>query len=140
MHRIKHHLQFLLAALLVFTTVPARVNAVEALRDKTLVAWVSPANLTQRGGSVLTLEKPGGVFDAIVFGEIAPSKWMAGSDGFRRTKREQEGFPGEIAGRDATIQIAVVYQERQITLYRNGTQFATYTIEGAERFGDDSKV
>ena len=25
------------------------------LRDKTLVAWVAPANLTQRGGSILTL-------------------------------------------------------------------------------------
>jgi len=34
--------------------------------DKTLVAWVSLADLTQRGGSVLTIEKPGGVFDAVV--------------------------------------------------------------------------
>ena len=64
------------------------------IADKTLVAWVAPANLTQRGGSVLTIEKPGGVFDAIVFGEIAPAKWMAGSDGFRRTKQEQEDFAG----------------------------------------------
>ena len=47
--------------------------------DKTLVAWVAPANLTQRGGSVLTIEKSGGVFDAIVLGEIAESKWMAGT-------------------------------------------------------------
>ncbi|HOH31321.1 MAG TPA: hypothetical protein PLC40_16705, partial [Candidatus Hydrogenedentes bacterium] len=51
------------------------------IQDKTLVAWVTPANLTQRGGSVLTIEKSGGVFDAIVFGEIAPGKWMAGSNG-----------------------------------------------------------
>ena len=28
------------------------------VRDKTLVAWVYPANLRQRGGSVLTLESP----------------------------------------------------------------------------------
>jgi hypothetical protein len=28
---------------------------------------VSPATLSQRGGSVLTNEKPGDVFDAIVF-------------------------------------------------------------------------
>ena len=63
------------------------------LNDKTLIAWVSPANLTQRGGSVLTIEKPGAVFDAIVFGELAPATWMPGSDGFRRTQREQVRFP-----------------------------------------------
>ncbi|MFV1964984.1 MAG: hypothetical protein ACC628_06145, partial [Pirellulaceae bacterium] len=57
------------------------------IADKTMVIWVAPADLTQRGGSVLTLEKSGGVFDAIVFGELAPSKWMAGSNGFRRTRK-----------------------------------------------------
>ena len=54
--------------------------AQEPLSDKTLVAWVAPANLTQRGGSALTIEKQQGVFDAIVFGEIAPAKWMAASE------------------------------------------------------------
>ena len=57
------------------------------IRDKTLVAWVSPGNLTQQGGSVLTLENPGGVFDAIVLGELAPAKWMPGSNFHQRTKR-----------------------------------------------------
>ena len=69
------------------------------LKDKTLVAWVAPANLTQRGGSVLTIEKSGGVFDAIVLGEIVPAKWMAGSDGFRRTKQQQGEFPDGNNGR-----------------------------------------
>ena len=116
------------------------VSAAPDIRDKTLVAWVTPANLTQRGGSVLTIEKTGGVFDAIVLGEITPGKWMPGSDGFRRTKREQETFPAETADGNTLVQIAVVYQGKQITLYRNGTQCASYTAEGSERFGADSKV
>ena len=72
------------------------LSAAPDIRDKTLVAWVIPDSLAQRGGSVLTIEKAGGVFDGIVLGEIAPGKWMAGSDGFRRTKREQERFPAEM--------------------------------------------
>jgi sucrose-6-phosphate hydrolase SacC (GH32 family) len=116
------------------------LSAAPDIRDKTLVAWVTPANLAQRGGSVLTIEKAGGVFDAIVFGEITPGKWMPGSDGFRRTKREQERFPAETADSNTLVQIAIVYQGKQITLYRNGRQCASYTAEGSERFGSDSKV
>ncbi len=115
-------------------------SAAPDIRDKTLVAWVTPANLTQRGGSVLTIEKPGGVFDAIVLGEMAPSKWMPGSDGFRRTKRDQERFPAETADTNTLVQIAIVYQGKQVTLYRNGSQCASYAAEGPERFGNDSKV
>src|SRR5512137_1766981 len=99
-------LQTLLASILLADG--ALATGAEALRDKTLVAWVTPANLTQRGGSVLTIEKTGGVFDAIVLGEIMPGKWMAGSDGFRRTKREQETFPAETADGNTLVQIAVV--------------------------------
>ena len=42
----------------------------ETTTDKTLVAWVSPADLTQRGGSALTLDNGDGNFDGIVFGEL----------------------------------------------------------------------
>ncbi len=110
------------------------------LRDKTLVAWVSPANLTQRGGSVLTIEKPGAAFDAIVFGELTPATWMAGSDGFRRTKQQQQGFPRETTANPPPVQIAIVYRDRQVTLYRDGQQAATYTADGTERFPADSMV
>ena len=110
------------------------------LKDKTLVAWVSPANLTQRGGSVLTLEKPGGIFDAVVFGELAPATWMPGSDGFRRTKKEQGDFPKETAAAGPLVQVAMVYKDRQVTVFRNGQQAATYTAEGAERFPSESFV
>jgi sucrose-6-phosphate hydrolase SacC (GH32 family) len=110
------------------------------IADKTLVAWVSPANLTQRGGSVLTIEKPGGVFDAIVFGEMAVSKWMAGSNGFARTQRDQAGSQSETADRQTLVQIAIVYKGHEITLYRNGGKYAEYAAAGSERFGGDSLV
>ena len=46
----------------------------EMIRDKTLVAWVSLTNLSQRAGSALTLIDEHERFDAIVFGERAPGK------------------------------------------------------------------
>ena len=103
------------------------------------MAWVAPANLTQRGGSVLTIEKPGGAFDAIVFGEIAPAKWMAGSN-VQPHQQAQGQFPVETARGKTLVQVAIVYKGRQITLYRNGTQTATYTADNQERFGGDSLV
>ena len=124
----------------VFATAPAEGAQKRAIADKTLVAWVSPANLTQRGGSALTIERKGGVFDAIVFGELAPGKWMPGSNGFSRTEKQQAAFPAETADAKTLVQIAIVYKGRQITIYRNGKQYADYTAKGAERFGRDSFV
>jgi len=111
-----------------------------AIAEKTLVVWVAPANLSQRGGSVLTLEKPGGTFDAIVFGELAASTWMAGSNGFARTQKAQESSPPETAAGKGLVQIAIVYQGKQITIYRNGVKYADYTVAGAEHFRSDSLV
>ena len=87
--------------------------------NKTLVAWVMPANLSQRGGSVVTIIDPAERFDAIVFGECHASRWMAGSDFFRRTWRDQADWPAEAAKPDTIVQIAVVYRGRQVTIYRN---------------------
>ncbi|MFV1968269.1 MAG: GH32 C-terminal domain-containing protein, partial [Pirellulaceae bacterium] len=110
------------------------------IADKTMVVWVAPADLVQRGGSVLTLEKSGGVFDAIVFGELAPSKWMAGSNGLRRTQKKQEDSPTETTDNETLVQIAIVYAGRQITIYRNGEKYADYTAGGSERFSDECLV
>ncbi|GIX00156.1 MAG: hypothetical protein KatS3mg111_3488 [Pirellulaceae bacterium] len=108
------------------------------LHDKTLVAWAIPDNLDQRGGSVLTIEKPGGVFDAIVFGELAPATWMPGSDHFHRTLRDQRQLPKETGTSSEPVQIAIVYQGRRITVYRNGERAASYEAASAEKFPDDS--
>jgi hypothetical protein len=63
---------------------PTGLERKPAAMDKSLVAWVSPANFDQQGGSVLTIQS-GDRFDAIVIGERARGRWMAGSDFFRRT-------------------------------------------------------
>jgi len=132
----------LVLAGLVFIFAAAATNAAPktVITDKTLVAWVSPANLNQRGGSVLTIEKADGVFDGIVFGEIAKSKWMPGSNTYTRTKRQQKNYAAETADAKTFVQIAIVYKGRQITMYRNGREYADYTAKNAEKFGPDSKV
>ncbi|MGH7973680.1 MAG: LamG domain-containing protein, partial [Limisphaerales bacterium] len=133
-------LAMVLAGIVVSLVAAVGSNAAAPLADKTLVAWVTPANLSQRGGSALTVEKGGGVFDAIVLGEIAPAKWMAGSDNFKRTNQKQDDLPAETAGPQTLVQIAVVYQGKQVTLYRNGIQVETYSVDNQESFGDDSFV
>ncbi len=98
------------------------------MKDKTFVAWVSPANLTQKGGSVLTLENPGGVFDALCFAEYQPAKWMLGSDFGRRCHRDQDAWPAETAGPDTVVQVAIVFRGREVSLYRNAQPYARYTM------------
>jgi hypothetical protein len=65
---------FLTASVVAFG--PRPLDAAEPLpatAHKTLVAWVTLDNLTQRGGSALTVQV-GEEFDAIVFGERAAGK------------------------------------------------------------------
>ena len=112
------------------------------LREKTLEAWVSLDNLTQRGIGVIGLDTPGDrTFDSIVFGEQTPQHWMAGSDYFRRTRPAQgtaeTSLPGQL------IHTAIVYsKDNSITLYRNGRPYGKpYTrgvlqpfLKGKSRF------
>jgi hypothetical protein len=65
---------------------------------------------------------------------------MAGSDFFRRTRREQAGWPAETAKPDTLVQVAVVYRGRQVTLYRNGQLYASYEIAEPQAFGADAMV
>lgn len=108
--------------------------------DKTLVAWVCLADLGQRGGSALTLIDPAERFDAIVFGEIAPRKWMPGSDFFRRTPRDQSAWPAEDAAPGTLVQVAVAYRGRHVALYRDGKQCAAYEAAAPQAFGPDAMV
>lgn len=111
------------------------------LRDKTLVVWVAPADLTQRGGSVLTLME-GEDFDAVVLGERVPGRWMAGSDFFRRTQGEQEqqGNAPETAEPGTLVQVAVVYAGQSIAIFRDGQPYARYRVSGTRPFGRDTAV
>jgi len=112
------------------------------IKDKTLVSWVTLSNLNQRGaGSVLTLEKDDGIFDAIVFAELEEKKWMAGSNGFARTEQQQDSYPEETADKDTLVQMAIVYKGKEVSIYRNGKVYAQYTMKNDPiEFDSDSMV
>ena len=80
------------------------------LQDKTLVVGAFPSNLTQHGGSVLTIDAGQSPFDGLVFGEITPRKWMAGGDGFSRTMKDQGDWPEETVEGGTFVQMAIVYR------------------------------
>jgi hypothetical protein len=104
-----------------------RTSAINStVTPKTLMAWVTLSNLSQRSGSALTLENPtgGDVFDGIVFGEQTAGQWMNGSNGFTRTPA---GNGGALESSLNEIMMAIVYDGDRISLYRNGTLYATYT-------------
>ncbi|MDG3007961.1 GH32 C-terminal domain-containing protein [Paludisphaera mucosa] len=98
------------------------------LRDKTLVVWAAPANLGQQGGSALTVQQPGGGFDAVVFGELAPGRWMAGSEFFRRTQTDQSAAAAETGDAKTLVQVAVAYKGRRVSIYRDARPYAEYDM------------
>jgi beta-fructofuranosidase len=110
------------------------------LHDKTLVAWVVPAGLSQRGGSVLTVDDTGGHFDGIVLGELEPARWMAGSELFHRTVRRQENWKAETADTSTLVQIVIVYRGNTITTYRNGVVYSQHEIQTPQFFDENSVV
>ncbi len=138
---MKHPLNLILATATwasIHSTAPA---AEPALRDKTLVVWAASANLTQRGGSALTLEDGRDRFDGVVFGELAPVKWMAGSDLYRRTRKDQAETAEETADPKTFVQMAVVYAGKRITVYRNGKPLSQHTFpDEPQEYGLASQV
>ncbi len=100
-------------------TAPLKVD----LTARTLEAWVRLDGLTQRGGGAMSVQAlDGNVFDAIVFGEQEPGRWMAGSDGFRRT-RSFGGAAEGVADRQA-VHVALAYRaDGTIAAYRNGLPY-----------------
>ena len=95
----------------------------EGVTARTMEAWVSPANLEQRGGGVVALEKANGHgFDALVFGEKEAKKWVAGSEFFKRS--EQTNGPVEDAAPGALVHVAVSYAaDGTVSLFRNGQRY-----------------
>jgi hypothetical protein len=103
------------------------------IREKTLEAWVYIADLKQRGGGVISLERrDGSAFDAIVFGEREAAKWLVGSEFYRRT-RDLAG-PVESKVCDAAIHVAIAYAaDGRITMYRDGAVYgAPYVPDGEQ--------
>lgn len=105
------------------------------LNSKTLEAWVKPANIDQSGGGVISVQATDASrFDAIVFGEREPRRWMAGSDGFARTQ-SFEG-PEETIVPTEFIHFAIVYQDDgTILAYRDGAPYGhSYKVESPAAF------
>lgn len=106
----------------------------KAIKAKTLTALVRLADLKQSGGAAISLQSvDGGLFDAIVFAEREPARWMNGSEFFRRTKNF-----GGIAETEAAkpIHVAITYHaDGTITGYRNGVVYGTaYKANGLQSF------
>ncbi len=103
------------------------------LTEKTLHAEVMLAGLDQQGGAALGVQTlDGAEFDAIVFGEMQPRRWMAGSEFFRRTQSFQG--PEETAGPDDAVAITLVYAaDGSITAYRNGAHYGQPYVASATR-------
>ena len=93
------------------------------IREKTLEAWVRLATLEQGGGGAISLQTTDGVlFDAIVFGEREPRRWMAGSNGFVRTS--PFNGPDETEATERFVHVAIVYQQDgTIVGYREGLPY-----------------
>lgn len=93
------------------------------LNEKTLEAWVLLDDLNQSGGGVIAVQSAEGqTFDAIVFAEREPGRWMAGSNQFARTAPFRA--PAETEADKQWVHLAVVYQaDGTITGYRNGKPY-----------------
>lgn len=110
-----------------------------AKTDKTLVVWVAPANLTHRGGSVLTIQS-GDQFDGIVFGELQAGKWMAGSDYHKRTEKAKDKYIRETADSKTMVQMAIVYKSDEILIYRSGEIYASYQATNIDLLSPENNI
>ena len=102
----------------------AETNPIDVeFREKTLEAWVQLAPLSQPGGGVFSLQTiGGGQFDAIVFGEREPKKWMAGSNHFLRDQ-PFNGFPESEADKKI-VHIAITFKsDGTLSGYREGMPY-----------------
>lgn len=97
----------------------------EDIREKTLEAWVRLSTLEQSGGAVVSLQtSDGSIFDAIVFAEREPRRWMAGSNGFTRTIPFNGSDENEAA--DRFVHVAIVWhQDGSIVGYREGLPYGS---------------
>ena len=107
------------------------------IKEKTLVSWAYLDSLDVQGGSILTINRVSDpTFDAIVFGERQPHRWMAGSGWFHRTQDAVPGFEEKKKGE--LIQMAISYEDvkgtAHVRIYHNGDLIGDYTFGQFEPF------
>ena len=110
------------------------------LRAKTLEAWVRVGDLDQRGGGIMTVETPtGNLFDALVFAEQAPRRWIVGSNFFARTQ-DLRG-PDETAPPGETIHLAATFaDDGRIRFYRDGRPYGEAYAKELATFPAEARV
>ena len=148
--RVKRQRRFAVVATLLASTFFLSQSAAEGsnaatLVEKTLVVWAAPGNLTQRGGSALTIDEANpDAFDAVVFAERRDATWMAGSSGYKRSNLDQDGWIQETAEPDEFVEIAIVYardgSKGKVAAYRNAKCFAEYQVDALQEFDADAVV
>ena len=113
----------------------------QSIREKTMLVWVKLNNLEQQGGGVMSIQATtGGIFDAIVYGEREPRKWISGSNFFKRTQ-DFKANKEQKANREF-VSIAITYdQDGHITAYRDGKPYgASYQTEPIVEFKSEEAV
>lgn len=103
------------------------------LREKTLAAWVRLDEHRQRGGGAISLQSlDGNAFDAIVYAELEPRRWMAGSEAFIRTK-SFNAFDEEEA-EERAVNICITYAEDgTVRGFRDGRPYGEPFQSGGTR-------
>jgi hypothetical protein len=96
----------------------------QSLSEKTLEVLVRLPDLNQRGGAAISIEALDGLrFDAIVFGELEPTQWMAGSEGFARSDSFQAK---EHESSNDLLHLIFAYDtDGTIRSYRNGVVYGS---------------
>ncbi|MDF1815581.1 MAG: PSD1 and planctomycete cytochrome C domain-containing protein [Verrucomicrobiales bacterium] len=101
------------------------------MKEKTLEVLVTLNTLNQRAGGAITIQDlRGGQFDSIVFAERRTNEWMAGSNGFTRTK--DFGGPADSEAATQAVHFVIAYDsDGTIRGYRNGRPYGKPYNSGA---------
>ena len=99
--------------------------------DKTLVSWIELKEKTVTGGSALTIQD-GERFDGIIYSEKNGGTWIPGSEDPNRSQNIvvkghlPQNYPGRM------VQMAAVYKEHEILIFRNFELYARYKAENVD--------
>jgi beta-fructofuranosidase len=109
------------------------------------VLWLSTVagtdvSSTPPGEALQTIEDGQKRWDGIVFGELAPGKWMAGSDTHARSQKQQTAWPAETADAETLVQVALVYRGEEAVFFRDGEEYWSHPISQPPPFDSQSTI
>jgi len=102
-----------------------------SISEKSMLSWAYIDDLNVLAGSILTLDQiAADQFDAMVFGERQPQRWMAGSSNFTRTADPVPGFQETKTG--ILVYMAMTFQKDGATnhtrIYHNGDLIGDFSM------------